>query len=68
MLRSGIFAAFVLLATTACGGRSPVASDAPSAPTPSPIPAAVARYRITFDASWSAETHPTDVPRTRRAG
>lgn len=64
MPRSGLFAAFVLLATTACGGRSPVASDATSAPAPSPTPAPVARYRITFDATWSAETHPTDIPRT----
>jgi len=67
MLRSGLFAAFVLLAATACGGRSPVAADASahtSAPTPSRTPSAVARYRITFDASWSAETHPNDIPRT----
>jgi hypothetical protein len=32
--------------------------------TPSPlVAAATARYRVTFDASWSAATHPSDFPR-----
>jgi hypothetical protein len=29
---------------------------------PPPPPAAIAHYRVTFDASWSAATHPTDFP------
>lgn len=39
------------------------------APTPTAVPstiptaAATARYRVTFDASWSALSHPTDIPR-----
>jgi hypothetical protein len=52
----------VLLVAAACGGSSPVAPD--STPSASPTPAAAARYRVTFDASWSEETHPTDIPRT----
>lgn len=36
------------------------------APTPAPAPAAppTARYRVTFDATWSRVTHPTDYPST----
>jgi hypothetical protein len=32
-------------------------------PSPTPNPAAAARYRVTFEASWSALSHPTDIPR-----
>jgi len=32
-------------------------------PSPTPNPAATARYRVTFDASWSSASHPTDIPR-----
>jgi hypothetical protein len=36
---------------------------APALPTPAPTPAATtARYRVTFESSWRAETHPTDFP------
>lgn len=47
----------------ACG-----AADGPSAMTPLPAPvtrpspAATARYRVTFEATWDATTHPTDFP------
>lgn len=53
-----------LLILTACGGGSVVAPSAPPLPTSTPVPppAATARYRVTFDASWSAATHPTDFP------
>lgn len=45
-----------------CGG-----GQAPSAPTPltSPSalpPAATARYSVTFEATWNAASHPTDIP------
>jgi hypothetical protein len=60
MPRSILFGA--LLALSACGGRSPVAPDTPAAPSPTATPAPAARYRVTFDASWSAATHPTDIP------
>lgn len=50
------------LIVSACGGGSPVAPGAPPAPSPTPTPAATARYRVTFDATWSAATHPTDIP------
>ena len=52
---------FVVLA--GCGGSSPMAPTSPAAPSATPNPAAVARYRVTFDASWSAQSHPTDIPR-----
>ena len=61
MTRSILFSASVLLSLAACGGSSPVA-PVPVAPSPSPTPAATARYRVTFDATWSAQTHPTDIP------
>ena len=62
MLRSILFGAFAILALTACGGSSPVVPAPPVAPAPTPTPAATARYRVTFDAAWSAQTHPTDIP------
>jgi hypothetical protein len=63
MLRSGAFPSLLLAALMACGRSSPVAPTPPAAPAPTPSPAAVARYRVTFDASWSALSHPTDIPR-----
>lgn len=62
MSRSAILPVLLLLA--ACGGSSPVAPIAPAAPSPTPAPAAAAVFRVTFDASWSAQSHPTDIPRT----
>jgi hypothetical protein len=54
---------FVLLPIlSACGGSAPAGPGVPPGPAPAPTPAAMARYRVTFDASWSAATHPTDVP------
>ena len=53
-----------LLVLAACGSE-----EGPSAPTPPPAPApaspaaaATARYRVTFEATWDASTHPTDFP------
>jgi len=48
------------LAAAACGGGSSPTS--PSAPAPAPTAAPVARYRVVFDSTWSAATHPTDFP------
>jgi Spondin_N len=62
MTRSILFSASVLLSMAACGGSSPVAPVPVATPSPSPTPAATARYRVTFDATWSAQTHPTDIP------
>jgi hypothetical protein len=62
MPRSILFGVFSILALTACGGSSALVPTAPSAP--SPTPAAMARYRVTFDATWREQTHPTDIPRT----
>jgi hypothetical protein len=61
-------AAVLFIGLAGCGGSSPLApTPAPSATpaaTASPTSAAVARYRVTFDASWSAQSHPNDIPRT----
>ncbi len=51
-----------VLALAGCGGGS-----APSAPTPlpapsAPPPAATARYSVTFEATWSPQSHPTEIP------
>ncbi len=58
----------VLVLGASCGGgSSPTVPTAPTpAPTPQPAPtpaAATANYRVTFDATWSAATHPVDIPR-----
>ena len=43
-------------------------SSGPDAPTPveslapRPSPTATARYRVTFEATWDGNTHPTDIP------
>jgi len=49
----------------ACGGGSSGMAPSP-VPTPTPAPGPsepTARYRVTFDASWSAGTHPVSFPR-----
>lgn len=54
----------------ACGvGSTPTDTAAipvpASTPTPAPTPAEpTARYRVTFEATWSAATHPVDFPRS----
>ena len=62
------FLALMVAAACGGGGSNP---GAPSAvvPTPVPVPtpaptptAAVARYSVTFESTWRAETHPTDFP------
>jgi Spondin_N len=56
----------LLLATAVgCGRSSPSAPGPvdPAAPAPPPSSdAATARYRVTFRATWSRGTHPTDFP------
>lgn len=49
-----------------CGGNG-ASPGSPSAAVPTPVPlptptAATARYRVTFDAVWRAETHPSQFP------
>lgn len=61
--RSGVFPWLLVFASIGCGGSSPVAPTPPAATSPTPNPAAAARYRLTFEASWSALSHPTDIPR-----
>src|SRR5262245_24271082 len=48
------------LAASCRGGHSPP-RPAP-VPPPPPTPAATARYSVSFEATWSAPTHPTDFP------
>lgn len=61
MRRTLAGASFLLLALAGCGGSSPLAPTPVATPSPA---AAVARYRVTFDAYWSAQSHPNDIPRT----
>jgi hypothetical protein len=49
----------------ACGGGAATPSAVPTptpTPSPTPTPAPTARYSVTFEATWSAQTHPTDAP------
>jgi hypothetical protein len=55
--------------TIACGGTdAPTAPSSPASPaatpdtTPSPTAPANARYRLTFDSTWTSATHPQDFP------
>jgi hypothetical protein len=63
MPRSFLVAGFLVLLATGCGKSSPVAPTPPVTTPPSPTAAPAARYRVTFDASWSAQSHPNDIPR-----
>lgn len=62
MRRPGILSVILVLA--ACSGTS--SPTRPAAPTPTPTPppvlAGTARYRVTFEATWSASTHPQSFP------
>lgn len=60
----------LLVAAAGCGAGAPTAPEptptptptpTPS-PTPTPLPDPVARYIVTFDSTWSPETHPDDWP------
>ena len=52
---------------TTCGDSDesmPVSSSPAPAPAPAPDPDARASYRVTFEATWSAATHPDMFPET----
>jgi hypothetical protein len=54
-----------VLAAATCGAACRSSSVAPTTTTPAvgdTVPAASARYRITFEAVWSRDTHPTEIP------
>ncbi len=64
-----IGACLTLAVTIACGGGggggSPAApTPPPTGPGPTPVssPDSTARYRVTFDSTWSARSHPDDFP------
>lgn len=57
------------LLTAACGSGSAIAPTPTPTPNAPPTPAdsapsPTARYRVTFQASWSGSTHPVDFPAT----
>jgi hypothetical protein len=62
--RAGLVAGALAGLLAACGGGSSGTDPTPvPTPTPEPTPsAALARYRVTFDATWSAATHPVEFP------
>lgn len=41
---------------------APTRTETPATPTPTEAPAASAEYQLTFEATWSQSTHPTDFP------
>jgi hypothetical protein len=60
--RLGVLGGLALLAS-ACGGGEGASTMAPTpVPVVQPSPTATARYRVTFEATWDAATHPTDFP------
>jgi hypothetical protein len=68
-LHSLCFAVLLAALVTACGSSTtPSAPSATAAPgatpdtTPSPNATEAARYRLTFESTWSATTHPVDFP------
>jgi hypothetical protein len=64
MSKRSIACAFVLLGAAACGDSPVAPTPVTTTPAPPAITAApVALYRLTFDSTWSAQTHPTDIPR-----
>lgn len=54
-----------MVALAGCGGSSNPSQPTPvPTPAPSPTPSVGnARYRVTFEATWSASTHPTSFPK-----
>jgi hypothetical protein len=55
----------VLSGLWACGGGDSSGTAPSPVPTPTPVPGPsepLARYRVTFDATWTAATHPADPP------
>jgi hypothetical protein len=57
-----IFIAVAVAGLAACGGEGPADPTPSPAPVVRPSPAATARYRVTFEATWDAATHPMDFP------
>ena len=63
-MRKFAMALLGVLSITGCSGDSMVApTPVASNPAPTVTAAPVALYRITFDSTWSAQSHPTDIPR-----
>lgn len=60
MLTGFVAATFAIL--VACGSEGPSEPTPAPAPVTRPSPAATARYRVTFEATWDGTTHPTDFP------
>lgn len=60
MLTSFVSGCFAIL--VACGGDAPTEPASTPAPVTRPSPAATARYRVTFEATWDGTSHPTDFP------
>jgi hypothetical protein len=51
-----------LLFLASCGDGGPSGASPTPSPTPRPSPSPTARYRVTFEATWDASSHPTDIP------
>jgi hypothetical protein len=62
MLQRFVPLALLALGSLSCSDGAGPAT--PAAPSPAATPAPTARYRVTFDATWSMATHPADFPRT----
>jgi len=54
--------AFVVLAACGDSGTEPVAMPDPEPEPPPPVATTTATYRVVFEATWSASTHPTNFP------
>jgi hypothetical protein len=50
------------LGLAACGSDGLSSGTPVPSPSPRPTPVPTARYRVTFEATWYAGPHPTDIP------
>ena len=57
-----VFAALPCLWLAACGSGDPFVPTPVPSSSPQPTPPPTARYRVTFEATWNANSHPTDLP------
>lgn len=62
MTRYGLLLSLLSISACSDSVSNPPATASPVTTTTAPAPDATARYRVTFEAMWSAATHPNRIP------